>query len=49
MFKLKKINSAYGRKTGSKKKGADGNLWIVKKNLNGTKEWIIYSLPPKNK
>ncbi len=40
---------AHGEKVGKKRKGADGNRWVVKKISNGSKRWVKYTLPPKNK
>ena len=32
---------AHGEKVGKKRKGNDGNTWIVKKISNGSKRWFI--------
>ena len=33
---------AHGEKEGKKRKGKDGNQWIVKKVSNGSKRWVKY-------
>ena len=34
---------ASGEKIGKKRKGKDGNMWIIKKVSNGSKRWMRYS------
>jgi hypothetical protein len=34
---------ASGEKIGKKRKGKDGNMWIIKKVSNGSKRWMKYS------
>lgn len=34
-------------KSGTIKKGNDGNMWIIKETLNGIKKWIKYNEPKK--
>ena len=36
-------------KTGSKKKGNDGNMWMVKENKNGVKRWTKVSKKTESK
>lgn len=35
-------NPASSFKIGAKKKGNDGNTWIVKENKNGIKRWALF-------
>ena len=40
---------AHGMNEGDKKKGKDGNMWIIKKVKNGSLRWIKYKKEKKNK
>ena len=41
--------SAKTESIGTKKKGKDNKIWIVKKNINGVKLWSPFSSSSKNK
>ena len=38
---------AHAEKLGKKKKGRDGNIWIVKKTIHGVKRWVKFKLDNK--
>src|SRR6056300_1145935 len=40
---------AGGMKVGEKKKGKDGNMWIVKQVKNGSKRWVKVNVKEKTK
>ncbi|AYV75250.1 MAG: hypothetical protein Terrestrivirus1_124 [Terrestrivirus sp.] len=40
-------SSATLYKVGSKKKGNDGNIWIISEDKNGVKKWKLFKKPTK--
>ena len=48
-IRLSPTESATLYKIGTKKKGNDGNIWIIKEDKNNVKRWKIYKKLEKNK